>query len=395
MSLFGKGGCMGSFQEYVSSEWQSSLLVDKRMVDLNIRRTKMGFFIATPVFIILMITFLFFHQANTPEEEAWRIGIATCHGILTVSMLVLFLMTQIYQSKLHHYWFARVIQFLGITTILSAGIAITLIDLKILTAISPYLIASMITGVIFLMRPLHAAIIYITGYLTFLIFVLGMNLPPAVLLSTASNAVMASAIGFVTSFLMFRSQKRQFLQQDLVSKQQQDLEALNQNLRHLANHDELTDLYNRRTFTSKVKASIENRTDYLASIALFDIDHFKQINDQYGHPAGDYILKALASLILNDLVEGELFARFGGEEFIIYFPGIDKQKAYERCEHFRKVIEQAAFSFQGEKIFITASFGVTHLAGLMPSALDRAYTRADKAMYLAKESGRNLTKMSE
>ncbi len=386
---------MRSFQEYVTSEWQSSQLVDGRIVELNIRRTKMGFFIATPVFLVLMLTFLFFQETTSPQEEAWRLGIATCHAILTAAMLILFLMTQVYRLKFPKYWFARVIQFLGISTILSAGIAITLIDLNILTAISPYLIASMITGVIFLIRPLRALVIYVSSYITFIVFVFGMDLPPAVVLSTASNAMMASAIGFVTSYLMYQSQKRQFLQQDVVMKQQGDLEILNQNLRHLANHDELTDLYNRRTFTSKVKADIEDKTDYLASIALFDIDHFKQINDQYGHPTGDYILKELANIVLKELIEGELFARFGGEEFILYFPNLDKQNAYERCEHFRQVIEGTAFSFQGEKVFITASFGVTHLAGLMPSALDRAYTRADKAMYLAKESGRNLTKLSE
>lgn len=386
---------MRSFQEYLISEWQSSQLVDRRIVELNIRRTKMGFFIATPVFLVLMVTFLFFQQASSPQEEAWRLGIATCHAILTAAMLILFLMSQIYRSKYPKYWFARVIQFLGITSILSAGISITLIDLRILTAISPYLIASMVTGVIFLIRPLHAVVIYVSLYITFMIFVLRMDLPPAVVLSTASNAIMASAIGFVTSYLMHQSQKRQLLQQDLVMKQQIDLETLNQNLRHLANHDELTDLYNRRTFTSKVKADIEGKNDYLAAIALFDIDHFKQINDQFGHPTGDYILKELANLVLKELIEGELFARFGGEEFILYFPKVDKQHAYQRCEYFRQVIEQTAFSYQGDKIFITASFGVTHMAGLMPTALDRAYTRADKAMYLAKESGRNLTKMSE
>jgi diguanylate cyclase (GGDEF)-like protein len=150
--------------------------------------------------------------------------------------------------------------------------------------------------------------------------------------------------------------------------------------------DSLTRIANRHRIDEwlekKMKESIEKHESF--SIIFFDIDYFKKVNDIYGHKIGDSVLKELASLITNSLSTGDLFGRWGGEEFII-ITNAKSNDAVLRAEHFRKRIE--AYKFKGVKR-LTASFGVTEF---QPSdTIDTLLTRADEGLYQAKNSGRNL-----
>ena len=155
--------------------------------------------------------------------------------------------------------------------------------------------------------------------------------------------------------------------------------------------DALTGLHNKRflmEFLDRELARSARRGRPL-SLVLFDIDHFKAVNDNLGHLGGDYTLSELAASVRRGIRKDELFARYGGEEFAIVLPEVAHDEATLAAERVRVVVEQHPFAYEGEAYPITISLGVATTAGdasLTPQELLR---RADEKLYLAKREGRN------
>lgn len=125
------------------------------------------------------------------------------------------------------------------------------------------------------------------------------------------------------------------------------------------------------------------------SLVTFDIDHFKKINDNYGHPGGDYILKELCRIVITKLIRSnDFFARYGGEEFVLLLSGSSSKTAGEVAERIRHTIETHEFLWEGGRIGVTVSVGV---ATKLPTETEwtQLYERADKALYQSKQNGRN------
>jgi two-component system, NtrC family, C4-dicarboxylate transport sensor histidine kinase DctB len=134
--------------------------------------------------------------------------------------------------------------------------------------------------------------------------------------------------------------------------------------------------------------SSANRYDYSLSVIMIDVDHFKRINDVYGHPAGDKVLQAMVMLCTEELREGDIFARFGGEEFIIALPHADKQAAQLVAERIRTTVMNRPIEAGTESLHITISCGISqHRSGELD--IEGTVKRADQALYEAKNSGRN------
>jgi diguanylate cyclase (GGDEF)-like protein len=121
---------------------------------------------------------------------------------------------------------------------------------------------------------------------------------------------------------------------------------------------------------------------------MFDIDHFKKINDHHGHLAGDFVLKELARIVQGRIRRDEVFARYGGEEFAIVLPETTLEGARALADGLREKIEQSRFVFQGDNIPVTISIGVASLSDSDKTALD-LIRNADGKLYEAKRSGRN------
>ncbi|PIC68281.1 GGDEF domain-containing protein [Sporosarcina sp. P16a] len=175
------------------------------------------------------------------------------------------------------------------------------------------------------------------------------------------------------------------LLEEVESKQQQLLE-LNGELQELATRDELTGLYNRRVFRRSLDAAIERAELYTIrsfSLLLFDIDHFKTVNDTYGHQVGDDVLRELARKLEHKVYFPDIVARIGGEEFAILFDDPDHQKNCERAEELRCYIENSELG----SISITVSMGITSFQKGDQSKY--IYGRADDAQYTSKRNGRN------
>lgn len=173
-------------------------------------------------------------------------------------------------------------------------------------------------------------------------------------------------------------------------KQQMLLEAKNKELEELVSIDSLTGIYNRNKLKEIVAYELRKykREKIPLSLIMFDIDHFKKINDTYGHNVGDYALKTISNIVLENIRESDVFARWGGEEFVILAPNTKIENAQVLAEKLRKKI--ANFDFDGIGT-ITCSFGVAEIREGF--GLENMIESADKALYVAKRSGRNRTEL--
>ncbi len=158
----------------------------------------------------------------------------------------------------------------------------------------------------------------------------------------------------------------------------------------LSTVDGLTQIFNKRYFLETLERELSRARRYDRPLALlmFDIDHFKQCNDTYGHRAGDYVLREIASLVHERARKVDVVARYGGEEFAVILPEIDLAGAASFAEKVRKMVEEHRFEFEGVEIPITISIGVAELDPAIANA-DDLIARADERLYKAKQGGRN------
>ncbi len=171
-----------------------------------------------------------------------------------------------------------------------------------------------------------------------------------------------------------------------------NLEAMsNQENFEKAQMDSLTGIYNKRALVYKGPEAFK-RARLLKeelSVIIFDIDHFKQVNDTYGHSAGDYVIKELSQVIKNSVIRSrDFFARFGGEEFTLILAGSSKTDALEVAERARTKVENHVFTFDGKTMAIKISLGLCSLTSEILS-WDELFKKADEALYRSKSNGRN------
>ncbi len=157
-------------------------------------------------------------------------------------------------------------------------------------------------------------------------------------------------------------------------------------IEHKAYFDNLTAIYNRNKFEEFFQTELIRAKRYSRdlSLVILDIDFFKKVNDTYGHLAGDDILKALVQKVTKQIRETDIFARWGGEEFVLLMPETNKEEAFEVCESLRKEIAFLEHPTVGN---ITCSFGISQL--LKADTKESIFKRCDDALYKAKHSGRN------
>ncbi len=159
--------------------------------------------------------------------------------------------------------------------------------------------------------------------------------------------------------------------------------------RELALIDKLTGIPNRMAYDERMDHEYRRWRrfhDHL-TLALFDIDYFKKVNDNYGHKAGDRVLTAIATILKKRIRETDFIARLGGEEFALIMVGADLDNSLRVADKLRKAVEDCGFHFRGKKVLITVSAGVAEFTE--NDTPDDVFERADKALYVAKNSGRN------
>ena len=166
--------------------------------------------------------------------------------------------------------------------------------------------------------------------------------------------------------------------------------AYHEEIYRLTTIDGLTQVYNKRYFIETLEREIGRAQRYRRELSLimFDIDHFKQINDSYGHLAGDHVLKQLASTIKARIRREDILSRYGGEEFAIILPEIDRDNALKFADKIRALVEKSVFRFENTDIPVTISVGVATIAPELEESLEFVKI-ADQFLYEAKSQGRN------
>jgi len=173
-------------------------------------------------------------------------------------------------------------------------------------------------------------------------------------------------------------------------KLEQQLEETNRKLLYLSRYDDLTGVLNPRTYYEEAEKKLfsEQVSHAPCSVLFLDLDHFKKINDTYGHGAGDMVLSSTAKCIRQACRKRDLIGRVGGEEFSLFLPETDHSDAMALAEKLRRKIEQMEIAVEGSLVKITASIGVALKSQCHHSIAD-IQREADCAMYYAKQSGRN------
>lgn len=187
-------------------------------------------------------------------------------------------------------------------------------------------------------------------------------------------------LSFLSLFLLMFVGNTGFV---LLSKEKGDRE-----LHKLASYDDLTGVWNRRTFILEAKESIADcrKKGQPVSFLLMDIDHFKTINDTYGHDTGDMVLREYAAKVKGALTSGDLLGRYGGDEFAVVLPGADEKQSGEMAEAIRLSMLQCSSKLP---ISFTLSIGMVTVTAAQMLPLDKLYKMSDEALYKAKHEGRN------
>ncbi|SRR6266496_1414606 len=175
------------------------------------------------------------------------------------------------------------------------------------------------------------------------------------------------------------------------------VQAKNIQLEELALTDPLTALPNRRAidFWITGQLSAAARHDFGIWVALADLDHFKKVNDTYGHDSGDAVLKAFAEILKRNTRQSNICGRHGGEEFLIILTHVEREESQIALERIRKQMEQQQFTVKGHTFSVTTSIGVAGFRGTTAPAFPDLLAEADRALYSAKHKGRNRIEYAE
>jgi diguanylate cyclase (GGDEF)-like protein len=170
-----------------------------------------------------------------------------------------------------------------------------------------------------------------------------------------------------------------------------ELQDKQRELERLTRIDGLTGLFNRNTFVDLTRLELDRaqRQGSHTALLLLDLDNFKRINDSWGHPAGDAVLRNVANIASSTVRSTDMVGRLGGEEFIVLLPSTSLEAARKLAEKLRQRIEASPTVWESSTLPVTTSIGVSGTTALEKRNFDSLYTAADKGLYLAKARGRN------
>ena len=316
-------------------------------------------------------------------ETLWREWIIKTDSLVGLLSLGFWLFARIVTKKKASRQMQTVLVYAVVSFVIAAGLIITLLDHLVMASITPFVLSAAIVGTFYYLPPTKGLVVFGFSCLVFcVVFSLSGIVSETVLSSTLVNGTTAHAMGFALSVINWYNFRRTKLQEKIIAKQQA-------RLTQMAYHDSLTGLPNRRFLDELVarEVTLVNDNQTKSCLIMCDIDDFKRVNDTFGHPAGDKLLKDFADVLQGEMPGGTTIVRLGGEEFVILTPQTSLEEAMILAERLRRIVEKHEFIVAQTPLPITVSFGVAALRG---TEGDRDYySRADMALYEAKASGKN------
>lgn len=271
------------------------------------------------------------------------------------------------------------------------AIVIVTLDQWVTPNVTPFLISCLLIGVVFYIRPLPSALLYLFAFAGYFY---GLSLTQnnsEQLFSNRLNGITAGFLGWALTIVMWRTFTTITRQQRELAEVNATLQDRQTELEHLTSRDGLTGLFNRYTFVQLTEQELARarRQGGATTLLLLDLDHFKRVNDTYGHPAGDAVLRHVAALLADTVRSTDLVGRLGGEEFIVLLPGTPGDAARFLAEKLRYRIAANPAVWQDLMIQTNVSIGLSSTTAEHPCGFESLYSDADTALYKAKERGRN------
>lgn len=345
--------------------------------------------------------FGFWYEADYPVRTGWAHEVAWAHALMVLPMVGVWAVAQRARQQLRPSTLARALPELTACAVLVWAIHLTWVDQAVGSAISAYANACAAMAILLLLRPSHAAVLYAAAW-AWMAWGLGsVSSGPDTLANARVNAASASLLSFLVSVLLWRRFVQTELLQRALAETNRRLARNQVQLETLASTDALTGLLNRRALWDRalVELARAQREHTSLSLLVLDLDHFKQVNDQWGHLAGDAMLRHVTGLMQGAVRRTDVVGRLGGEEFVVLLPQEGAEAGRRLAEKLRRLI--AANPMRGENaalantessvpgLSVTVSIGGVSLPPGDQGSLETLLDMADKALYRAKAEGRN------
>ncbi len=364
----------------------------------NLRRLRWLLPVIMMLNVLSVVVFWWDVDSMASPQGAWKNAIGWTHLFMAVWMLV---------SGLVAYWLSRQpapgrtgrwLEFVVPMSLILFTVAFTVIDQWVTPNVSPFLLGCAFVGLLLLTRPAVTLVLFVAGYA---FFYAGLGLTqhdPVQLLTNRASGIFAAVLGLVLALVLWQKNTGYVLLQRELKSRNLALLQQQEELVWLAKRDALTGLFNRGEFLRLAEAELlraqRHRTD--TSAIMVDMDFFKNINDVYGHPAGDSALKHAAACLLAGVRATDVVARVGGEEFMVLLPQTSSDSALVLAQKLLRGLQQSPARITSElELAITASFGVGTLPAGQSGTVALLYAASDHALYEAKRRGRNRVEKTE
>ncbi len=364
----------------------------------TLRRLRMLVMVAVPLHFGLGV---FFGQLKAPQGrpdiQAWADALTYWQLGLATALLILGVCTHIYLARRTvANWLGMALQVGFCIAYLSFGSAGSYLDLRIGNGIGTFLIICLGASTLSLMRPMWSVAIFGSTAVVFGMVLHYSTIDPTLLASIEVQVVAMSIMAMCMSMVLWHQYTRTVLLRRQLSDSNAILKAQQEELVTLAERDSLTGLYNRRQFMRMAEMELvrADRMPRGTSLLMVDLDFFKKVNDQHGHPAGDGVLQQVAAILMGSVRASDLVGRMGGEEFIVLLPYTTPDQAMVVAEKLRLALSAHPLKIERLELPVTASFGVTGLTETQKAPLQALYTAADLALYTAKHGGRDRVELN-
>lgn len=330
--------------------------------------------------------------APSPLLQRYNQAIGSIHLVCALGLAALLPWVHMLRNRApQHPLAARLVQWVLSAWTVLFGIALSVADQWVGSNTTNYVMVCMLVAMLALLRPMASLILFTLAY-TLLYLALGhTQTNPAMLDMARSHSFSGTVLSLAAAIVLWRQYVIAALLRRALTRTNASLEQQQKELAYLATHDTLTGLHNRRAFWQEAEHELSRAVRYPCETGLLvaDLDHFKHINDHYGHPAGDAVLQQFAQRLRAQLRECDVPARLGGEEFIVLLPGTGAAGTCVVAEKIRLALQASPIVHAGQSMAVTVSIGVCSLPAYSTCSLEALYTQADQALYTAKAAGRN------
>jgi diguanylate cyclase (GGDEF)-like protein len=357
----------------------------------NLWRLRAGAFVLLPVSVVHVALFAGARASDTVLQARWRMSVAVAHAIMAVAITALATVAHARLRRPAKVALDSAVAIAGAALALLFGCSLAVIDQWVTPSLTPLVIASIGAGMIFLLRPMQAIALFAVAAAGSIAALGWTQSDPVLLLTNRVNVLSAVAIGAFLSMVLWRKDRANVLLQRALRASHAELERSHAELEALARTDALTGLVNRREFDrlAGLELARARRAGSPTAFIMADLDFFKRINDTFGHPAGDEVLRRCASTLRESVRETDVVARLGGEEVMIVLPNTTESAAIQLAERLRATLAALPVRWEGASISFTASFGVAALGAGCEATIEQVYRATDDALYAAKELGRD------